>query len=855
MNWWQRLRRRDQLERELDAELQFHVDRLTADYLAEGLTERDAQKRALADFGAVAIVKDDCRQARGTEWLRDLAADAKFGARLLRKEPGFSAIAIVALALGLGVNTAFFSIVNTYCLTGLPFRAADELVSVSIQDNGGHSHLLTPAQARAIERNATVDRIGFYTAQPLGVRAVHSAATRRTIAYVSESALPLIGEAPSLGRAFRADEYAVRDASVAIVSAAFAAELYGVGGSALSQTLIIDGAAMNIIGLLPPAAKFPDNADVWVPISSLRLPDNEPALHVFARLRQPATSGTAAQSSLDATLRQAVLMPDARQRVLVAPLNDSYHGRATDPVWVAFMTAGALVVLIACSNVGNLLLARGARRTTEIATRLSLGASRSRIVRQLLAETCVLVAIASVAAAGVAALGLRAMRAAVPPQAIPYWTSRELDWRAVGVLCAAGVITVMFSGLVPALQLLKASGVPFHTRTTTQSRSVGRWSTLFLTIQLALSVVLLSAVGITVQVYRALSRSSLPGRVADVLSADVSLSPRRYPTPDARERVLAEMRRQLGAAGEITDISFAPALPGTPGAPRTIVGGSVTGGGLVATVAIDPGYFGTLGVPLSSGDGLTDQDRDASGSAVLVNERLARLCFGRVSVVGQSIRFVHAGDSSAATDSRTIAGVVPALAEHPGLTGPPIVFVPRPIGPQSITVLVRGTLPPQTLAPVLRDAVTHVDSDISLVNVVPLTEASWQAQWNGRLSQALITIIASIGLCLAMVGVGALTAHRVASRTRELSIRMALGARSSQLIRAAVAPLVGQLVCGLFVGALLTGAWQRVFPSPTASGNLAVVCVIVAMTTAICSVWPARRAAHADPIEALKTDT
>jgi ABC-type antimicrobial peptide transport system permease subunit len=184
------------------------------------------------------------------------------------------------------------------------------------------------------------------------------------------------------------------------------------------------------------------------------------------------------------------------------------------------------------------------------------------------------------------------------------------------------------------------------------------------------------------------------------------------------------------------------------------------------------------------------------------------------------------------------------------------VYVPRPVGPQSITLLVRaGIRPPETLASVVRNAVASIDADLPLTNVVPLTEASWQARWAGRVSQVMITTIASIGLCLAMVGVGALTAHRVASRTRELSIRMALGARPSQLIRAAVAPVAWQLACGLLLGALLARGWERAFGSPIAApDNLAMVGGVVVITTALCSAWPARRAAQGDPIDALKTD-
>jgi hypothetical protein len=262
-----------------------------------------------------------------------------------------------------------------------------------------------------------------------------------------------------------------------------------------------------------------------------------------------------------------------------------------------------------------------------------------------------------------------------------------------------------------------------------------------------------------------------------------------------------------------------------------------------------------LGVPLLSGRDLRDEDKDAAGSAVLVNDRFAQVFFGDVAVVGQQIQFaLHAAE--APRDSRTIAGVVPSFRGEGGLTPLPAVYVPRSLGKSTrSTILMRGVVPPQELAPVLRGAVAEIDPDVPLSGVLPLTDATWEARWNGRISQALITTIASVGLCLAMIGVAALTAHRIASRARELSIRVALGATPAQLLKTVLRPTMVQLALGLLFGGLLAKAWSRAFASPiAASDNLVLVSALVATTTLLFSAWPGRRAAHADPIEALRSE-
>lgn len=267
MNWFQRLLRRDRLEQELDAELQFHVDRLVSEYTEAGLSEIDARRRALREFGALDSVKDDCRRARGTEWLRDLTMDARIGMRVFAKEPAFSSIAVVALAVGLGINTIFFSIFNTFCLSGLPFANASQLVDVSVRDDTGRPHPFSLAQVRAMRDVPVLGRLGFYATRQGAIRTADASARRATVAYVSDDVLSLIGETPAPGRTFRAEEHRNGDARIVLVSSELARDLFGSETAGIGRDVIVDGLPGTVVGVLPAREQFPDGADVWKPLS------------------------------------------------------------------------------------------------------------------------------------------------------------------------------------------------------------------------------------------------------------------------------------------------------------------------------------------------------------------------------------------------------------------------------------------------------------------------------------------------------------------------------------------------------------------------------------------------------------
>jgi predicted permease len=857
MNWWQRLRRRERLERELDAELEFHVEELVADLMRDGFSERDARRQAAREFGCVPEIKDDCRRARGTEWLVDLVSDARIGLRILRKERSFSIVAIGALSLGLGVSTVFFSLVYAFCLASLPFSGAARLTDVSLRDDSGRRPSLTLAQARAIADDAPVQGVGYFTRRTLPVRTRDSSARQTFVAYVSDDMLTLIGEDPALGRGFRPEEYRRTLGAPAVVSERLAGDLFGKADLALGREIVIDTVPAVVVGVTT-GPRFPDRTDVWQPLSSLALAPDEPSLSLFAALKGGGPAVWDLPSVVEAALRRRALLSSDRVHVTAAPLESRYRSDVTDPQWIAFIIAGALVVLIASSNVGNLLLSRGVRRTNEIATRLSLGATRGRIFRQPIAETSVLCAAACGGGAFVGWIALRGLKAGIPPNALADWTRIGLDWHIAAMLFAMGAATVILSGMAPAWQLVKTPATPWHARTTTTSRGVERWSTAFLTVQLAISMLLLCEVGLTVQLYQALAAPRAPARLGEVLTASLSLSPRKYQAPQERKAFYTALHERLLSTGVITNASFEGALPGTERVPRRVAAGSIREpGALVGSMTVDTGFFETVGVPLQSGRSFRAASSDGD-AAVLVNDRFASLFFGTTAVVGQQIRLVAAPDAPAgAAAPRTIIGVVPSFADQAILNPPPIIFLPRDLGHATTsTLIVRGTEPPQDLASIVTDALAQTDLDVAVSNVVPFTEASWQSRWLGRLSQTLIMGIASIGLFLAMVGVAALTAHRVASRARELSVRVALGATPADVIRAVLRPLAVQLAVGLLAGAVLTLVWERAFGTPGArTGNLLLVASLVIASSALFSAWPARRAAHADPVAALNSQT
>lgn len=858
MTWWQRVRRRWRLEDQLDTELRYHFDRLVADYTAEGAPEREARRRARAEFGGLEAIKDDCRDARGTRWLHDLTHDVRFAARLLAKERRFTAVAVFALALGIGVNNTQFTVVNALCLRGLPFAEARRLVDIAARDETHNTLPLSRHEFDALRASLppSLGAVAAYASTPAVLRDEERAAERITVAYVSAAALATIGQQPMLGRDFRADEERVGNATVAIVAAEIWRKRYGADPGLLGRQVRINGKPLSVVGVMPDGFRFPDNADVWQPLGALDVPADARQMKVYARLSENSTLADA-----DAEVA-GVLMPQTRAgntgtvlRPVVVPLNDRYIGDITNPAWIAFMTVGGILVVIACSNVATLLLAKGARRAPEMALRRALGATRARILRQLLVESAMLACAGGVAAAAVSWAGLRLLAAAIPEGGLPYWVTLTMDTRVLAVLAAVCLGTVFVFGLAPAVQLTRASPSAAMKQTTlnaSEDRRSTRLTWLFLTAQLALTVMLLSKLGLTLEQFRHSQAREPAVDAAHVLTFGMTLPDETYAEPGRRAVLYRTLRERLTGPGRAAVMSVASAMP-TSGRVRSVAARNQplsASSSLVRTVVVDPYYFNALGLSLQEGRNFAENSVPDGRTSVIVNRRFADLFLPGASPVGQRIRLGSPpGAPTLPEEVRTVIGVVPSLREQPTAEPLPAAFLPLSLdGLTSAIVLLRAEHDPAGLAPAVREEVRRLDPEIPVNALTTLAAANWTARWNSRVSTGIITTITFIALALAATGLAALTAYAVARRRRELGIRLAMGATRSGLVRLVLRRVLVQVLVGVAVGAIGAKAWDPGTPVTDllGAGLLAVVVIVGA------SAWPAASAGRIDPLDMLR---
>ena len=871
MNWWQRLGRRGRMERELNTELQFHFESLVDDYIRAGLSEEDARRRARLEFGGVEQVKEDCRDARGTRWVHDIAQDLRFASRLLVRERALSTVAVLALALGIGVNNTLFTILNAVCLRGLRVDGIERLADISSQDVSGRRQPISPAEFEALRTDVPAfDGVAAYATVTGTIGDPGRAPDRVLVAFVSANARRLIRQTPQIGRDVQDEDDQPGAARVVVLGQGIWKTRYAADLSIVGRSVLVSDMPATVIGVMPDGVRFPDNADLWQPLAAmpgLAANKTERRLGVFARLRDDMTMTRAGEQvrALSASLARVRPQTNAGIQLTASPLNDRFKGRVTDPAWLAFITVGVLLVVIACSNVANLLLARAVHRSREIAIRLSIGATRGRIFRQLLAESLLLAALGGLAGLGVSVIGLRVFRNAIPPSGLPYWVTLTMDARVIAVLGAVCLGTVALFGLAPAVHALR-TGVNDVLKETGLSASSGvrasRWSAVFLTTQIGIAVILLSAVGLSVQWFRSLQRSSEVIRTSELLTVWLSLPADTYKTADQRLAFFGQVQERLSGIGAIASASLANALPFSGAAPRRVkVEGQVPAGGVLPTVwsvAVGREYFATLGLPVLQGRAFAETDGAPGSPSVIVNQRFAQMFFPDQSALGRRIGLAApsgAADTMTNGKELTIVGVTSTIRQRPVPEPDPVVYLPlRMAAPATVAILVRATGDPASLAPLLRNEVRQVDARVPLYRVMPLDQVNWEAQWNGRVSGGLILVIAFIALGLATFGLAALTAHAVAQRTREIGIRMALGARRGEVMRLVLRRAASQVAVGLIAGAIGAKIWERLFASPGLSSvaNLLTVAVVITLVALAACVWPARQAARLDPLRALR---
>jgi putative ABC transport system permease protein len=869
MNWWYRLLRRDRMERELNAELQFHFDELVRDHIRAGLSEQEARRRARQEFGQMEGLKEDCRDARGTRWIDDTLRDIRFASRLLVRERTLTIVAVLALGLGIGVNNTLFTILNAVCLRGLQVRGIERLADLSSRNAGGRLQPITAAEVDAIQRNvAAFDEVAAYSTTVATIGDAGGAPDRIRLAYVSPNAGRLVGQMPRIGRAIQPEDDRPGAAAVVVLGDAIWRTRYAGDPSIVGRSVLLDDRPAAVIGVMPEGVRFPDDADVWQPMRTrvdAATATSARRLGAFAHLRDGETIARASEQvrALSASLERQDPARKTAPELTVSPLNDRFKGRVTDPAWLAFMTVGILLVIIACSNVANLLLARAVRRSREIAIRLSIGATRGRILRQLLAESMMLAAIGGVVGLGLSLIGLRVFRNAIPPTGLPYWMTITMDARVFGVLGTVCLGTVAIFGLAPAVHTLRTamSDVLKETaQSTSNTIRARRWSAMFLTTQLAIAVILLSAVGLTLQSFWSSQRTRQPVHTTDVLSMWMSLPQEAYKSGAERQLFVDRLKERLASLNDVASAGVADALPFGGAAPRRVI---VEGRPpeakppTVWSVAVGEGYFETLGLPIVQGRSFAATDGVTGDATVIVNQRFAQMFFPGEQAPGHriDIKSTDGNQVPLGGTGLTIVGIAANVGQRDGPEPEPLVYVPmRKATPATIALLIRTAGDAAALAPRVRDEARRLDARVPLYRVMTLDQVNWETRWNGRVAQGIITVVASIALILAMFGLAALTAHNVAQRRREIGIRMALGARGGEVIRLVLRRASFQVTTGLLAGIGGAWMWDRVFgpAGMSAIGNIAIVSAVVMIVAVAACIWPALQAARLNPLDTLR---
>jgi predicted permease len=867
--------RRAAVERELDDELRAHIERQTEAYERAGLNHAEAFRRAQLEFGGLEQVKEACRDARGVRWVDEAVQDLRFSARVLTKDRWFTLAVVLVLGLGIGVNATVFALANAVLIRRLPFERPEDVVSLGTHDTR-QTVIYGPEGYRGISYQEYLDwrrsastfaGIAAYAAATMNVSDDTQAPEGFGGAYVSGNTFTLLGRQPLLGRDFRPEDDRPGAQPVVILGYRVWANRYAADPHILGETIRINATPAVVVGVMPARFGFPLTADVWQPLAQMPglvdQPRSARPLEAVGRLAPGATIDRA-RADLDAIDRRlAKQSPDTDDiRSTVQPYADRHIGWQVTVIIDALMGAVAFVLLIGCANVANLLLARTARRSHEISVRASLGATRWRIVRQLLLESLLLAAIGGVAGYGLSLAGVRLLRSALAANNPPFWLHITADVPTFAFLAALSLGTAVLFGLAPALYLSRANAYEAlrqAPRTATPAPGVRKWAGALMIAEIALTVVLLAGAAFMMRSFFQMYRAHGNVETSGLLTMRVEL-PSKYRTPDQRIAFVHELEERLGHLHAIAAGAVASTIPFELSLYRTLTveGRAPPAGGRtprVSLIAVSDGFFDTLHVHLVRGRDFTHLDGMPGHERAIVNQRFAAMYFPEADPIGHRIQLTNPNTKDTGpTPWVTVIGVCPTIRADLTTPGDPVVYLPYRAQPVSrVAVLIRTTNQADTAVSEVREAARGLDPDLPLFDIQTVDQWLAFLRWPERVFGTMFTIFAFIGLITAAVGLYAVTAYSVRHRTQELGIRMALGARPPQVWWLVLRRVSAQLAIGLTIG--LPGAFivGRVpgmgSPDPWMLASIGLTVVVVA---GVASFLPAHRATHVDPLGALR---
>jgi len=793
----------------------------------------------------------------------------------LRRSPGFACAAIVILALGIAANGTVFTLVNGALLRDLPFDAPDRIVALGVRHTGNtqREEGLSVLELRDWQTSArTFEGIGGYDEQTMNVSDEERAPERFEGAFVSSNSFALIGHLPVLGRTLQAEDDREGAPSVVVLGWTVWQRRYQ-SSDVVGRTIRVNGVPSTVVGVMPEGFGFPVIAEIWRPLSALTSEDRNDRqarlLSGFGRLRESVTFDQARADLRGVIASLASAHPETNRDI--EPRLEAFRGGIGRPIvalFAAMTGAVAFVLLIACANVANLLLARAATRAHEVSVRMSIGASRWRIVRQLLVESLVLAACAGLLGLALSAVAIRVFWLSAAQTHPPYWLRFPIDWRVFAYLAAICLATSVLFGLVPALYTARTNVVEAMTRGVTGGRRGRRWSAVLVVGQLALTLVLLSGAGAMVQNILMLSTTDPGVDTTSLVRLRLDLPSSIYNAPDQRSsfyrRLDERLERMQGLQASIANVA-----PASGGAPRQLL---VDGRPdpepserpNVTMVTIGDRYFDTIGARHVRGRLFGAGDGESGRGAAIVNERFAAMHFGSEGAIGKRIRLAAPGRpaaSGSAIEWMTIAGVVANVQQRPPNDGSfdPVVYVPLAANPDwSVNILVRGSPEPGVVSSQVQDQIRAIDPDLPVFDVRTVDNLLAYQRWAERVFGSMFAMFAAIALTMASVGLYAVTAYAVAQRTREIGLRLALGAGVRQVWWLATRRASIQVAAGLVVGLAGSIAVLRLLPlqiTRTDGNQLTTLVVVTALLVFIAFVAcliPARRALAVDPARTLR---
>jgi len=871
-----------QIDADLDAELAFHFEALEAELRAMGMPDDEARREARRRFGDVEYTRWYCREldrrhereVRTMEWLHEVRQDAKYAVRKLLKTPGFTLVAVVTLALGIGATAAIFSVVNGVLLKPLPYEEPDRIIRINGW-NGARRAAISPLDftdwrdgTTQFESMAALD---YGLAMNLTERGADPERLSGTT--VMPEFFQVMRLRPTLGRGLQPADGEPGAPKVAVLTEGLCRRRFAGDPAIVGRPITLNGEQYTVVGVAPGQEVYPSSTDVFLPLSLKQLLSESTSrggrwLLAVGRLKPGATMDRA-QVELDAVAKRVELEfrnTNLDFKTQLVPLHEQLTGTVRKPLYV-LLGAVAFVMLIACANVANLLLARAAGRETEIAVRTAIGASRGRIVRQLVTESAILSLVGAAVGLGLAAWWTQ-LFVRYAGETLPRLAQARVDLRVLLATVLAAILTGVIFGLAPAVHASSADlagSLKESSRGSAGRRESKRVRAGLVIAELALAVVLLAGAGLLIRSFNELRRVDPGFKPERVLTFDVTLPEGKYPferRAAAAEAIVREVR-------QIPGVLAAAASYGTPlgnngmGFSYEIVGRARDEANSPGTSVrpATPEHFQAMGIPLLRGRAFTDADRYDGAPVLVVSRSLVQERFPNEGPIGQEIRLDWTG-----ADERRRGGTIVGVVGDARESGPdralrPMTYLPFaqvPLADLSITL--RTTGEPTAVAAAARERVKRVDADLPIFDLRTMQAAVDEAVSQPRFYTVLLGAFASVALVLAAVGIYGVIAYTVALRTREIGVRMALGATGRHVVRmvlreglvlTAVGVAIG-LGGALFASRLLRTLLFEVSPTdPLALAGGAVLLGLVAM---VACVVPARRATRVDPMVALREE-